>query len=291
MPDEAAIRAKLATMAGLPDAAWVVAAKDLFANWRPTVAEAIRFLGTRTNDPTDGVALKPTDQRFDRAYVYGRSAGADTVVPTHLLAFGGPNFSVRPADLVGTLPPFEADYNTYDGGRFFFFHPFLPNSGGLSGVQLYATDEDDRGGSGLDSVCHQVDFKFGPILTRYRDGYNCEDPEIAFERFASRWFSALAEHRDPEAVKALNAPNSYGVTWTPSSIRAVIAQYGAREVTPPETASGKPRSSIVALADGTGWSFDHNVPLDGEWSDLTAQFEFLRRGNDLEVVLHDLHVL
>jgi hypothetical protein len=48
MPDEAAIRAKLTTMAGWPDAAWVVAAKELFASWRPTVAEAIRFLGTQT---------------------------------------------------------------------------------------------------------------------------------------------------------------------------------------------------------------------------------------------------
>jgi hypothetical protein len=47
----------------------------------------------------------------------------------------------------------------------------------------------------------------------------------------------------------------------------------------------------VALSDGSGFSLYHAVPLNGEWSDLTAQFEFLRRPNGLAVVLHDLHVL
>lgn len=88
----------------------------------------------------------------------------------------------------------------------------------------------------------------------------------------------------------LAQPNSYGITWTPASLRKVVTDYGARAVTPPDSATGKPHSSLVALADGSGWSFDHDVPLDGAWSDLTAQFEFLRRGDDFAVVLHDLHV-
>jgi hypothetical protein len=92
-------------------------------------------------------------------------------------------------------------------------------------------------------------------------------------------------------MAALGAPNSYGTTWTPAAIRKTLADYGAREVTPPDTATGKPHSSIVELKDGSGFSYDHDVPLDGAWSDLTAQFEFLRREGEFVVVLHDLHVL
>lgn len=291
VPDEATIAAKLAAMVGLSDVAWVVAARDLFAGWRPTLAEATRLIGMRSGEPTGGIALAPMDARFDRAFAYGRTAGDPAAVPVRLISFNGANFSVRPADIVGKLPLFKADYNTYDGGRFFFFHPLLPNPGVLSGIQLYATDEDDRGESGMESICHVVDFQFGALLSRYRDGFSCEDPDIAFERFVRRWFTALAEHRDAEAVAMITAPNSYGITWTPVSVRAAIDRHGARDVTPPDTATGEPHSSLVALADGSGWSFAHDVPLDGAWSDLTAQFEFLRHGSDFAVVLHDLHVL
>jgi hypothetical protein len=114
-------------------------------------------------------------------------------------------------------------------------------------------------------------------------------PADAFAAFARRWFAALAEHRDAEAVAILDEPNSYGIRWTPKSIRAVIARYGAREITNPETATSKLHSSLLEIPGG--YSFDIDVPLDGAWSDLTAQFEFLRRGNDFAVVLHDLHVL
>lgn len=116
-------------------------------------------------------------------------------------------------------------------------------------------------------------------------------PADAFAAFARRWFAALAEHCDAEAVAMHDEPNSSGIAWTPESIRAVIAHYGAREVTSPDTASGEPHSSLVVLTDGSGFSYYHDVPLDGEWSDLTAQFEFLRRESGLAVVLHDLHVM
>ena len=50
-------------------------------------------------------------------------------------------------------------------------------------------------------------------------------------------------------------------------------------------------TSLVEFADGRGYSFEYDLPLSGEWSDLTAQFEFLRRPSGYAVVLHDIHVL
>ena len=57
------------------------------------------------------------------------------------------------------------------------------------------------------------------------------------------------------------------------------------------TASGTPAAMLWELADQSGYRLDHDVPLNGQWSDLTAQFEFLRRPGGFAVVLHDLHVL
>ncbi len=40
-----------------------------------------------------------------------------------------------------------------------------------------------------------------------------------------------------------------------------------------------------------GYYAEHDVPLNGEFSDLTALFRFYRRGGELAVQLKDLHVL
>ncbi len=47
----------------------------------------------------------------------------------------------------------------------------------------------------------------------------------------------------------------------------------------------------MPLTDGSGYRLDHDVPINGEWSDLTTQFEFLNWPNGYAMVLQDLHVL
>jgi hypothetical protein len=61
--------------------------------------------------------------------------------------------------------------------------------------------------------------------------------------------------------------------------------------TPVATARGRDHAHVGAFDDGSGYWVNHDVPLNGEYSDLTAQFEFRRRGNALAATLHDLHVL
>lgn len=54
---------------------------------------------------------------------------------------------------------------------------------------------------------------------------------------------------------------------------------------------GNYRADALKYDDGTGYSVEHDVPLNGKWSDLTAQFEFTGKNPVLKVILHDLHVL
>jgi hypothetical protein len=118
-----------------------------------------------------------------------------------------------------------------------------------------------------------------------------------------QWFRLLPGGRWDEASGMLDEPNRYGIRWTPQYIRyALDLAHGpgcrfrvshpeGPQFTNPDTASGHACADVVAFDDGSGYSADHDVPLSGAWSELTAQFEFLRRPGGLAIVLHDLHVL
>jgi hypothetical protein len=121
--------------------------------------------------------------------------------------------------------------------------------------------------------------------------------------FVRQWFDLMADGRASAACALLDEPNSYGIRWTPEQILAVVHEtfgagtaFGAQHpggpvFTRPAETAGNPHANFGSIADDSGFWIDHAVPLNGQWSDLTAQFEFLRRGDRLAVVLHDLHVL
>ena len=119
-------------------------------------------------------------------------------------------------------------------------------------------------------------------------------PEVEFSRFARDWFRQLSRGEFSEAVARLDEPNSYGIRWSEQQVRDVLRDYARSDsvrVTDPDLIGTEPHSSLVAFKNGRGYSFDHDVPLDGRWSDLTAQFEFLHRPSGYAVVLQDIHVL
>lgn len=51
------------------------------------------------------------------------------------------------------------------------------------------------------------------------------------------------------------------------------------------------QNQVGALDNGISYWLDWDLPLNGEWSDLTAQFEFIRTADGYRVCLHCLHVL
>jgi hypothetical protein len=117
------------------------------------------------------------------------------------------------------------------------------------------------------------------------------------------WFRLLASGQWHAATAMIDEPNCYGVHWSPEKIRRAldlayapgcrfrVAHPEGLQFSDPDTAVGEPHAEIVPFDDGRGYSADYDVPLNGGWSELTAQFEFLRRPTGLAMVLHDLHVL
>jgi hypothetical protein len=122
------------------------------------------------------------------------------------------------------------------------------------------------------------------------------------------WVDLMAAGRTPEALDLLWIPDDYDDSqrWTPARLVGYIANYGNSQptpdgtrwtITPPEAAAvgerGAPRKPEVGRLDdhpSSGW-VDYDLPLNGEWSDLTAQFEFRRVEGGTRVSLYDLHVL
>jgi hypothetical protein len=133
--------------------------------------------------------------------------------------------------------------------------------------------------------------------------HNAADDEVL--GLCYEWLDLVAADRFQEALDLLWVPPTYEESqhWTPGSLRSYIENYGwwtPREddtrwhVTPAVDAVDGPDepSTIGRLDDDphSGW-VDLDLPLNGSWSDLTAQFEFTRMPGGTAVSLYDIHVL
>lgn len=119
---------------------------------------------------------------------------------------------------------------------------------------------------------------------------------------ARKWVDLLAEARSADAFM-LTAHDSY-YSWTPDLIQSVIAGCGL----PHELGNHKYRISKTSETKGgpsPRWEVDRwqeaepssrigfvwiDLPVEGEWSDLTATFEVLQHDNHLVLVLNDIRV-
>jgi hypothetical protein len=111
--------------------------------------------------------------------------------------------------------------------------------------------------------------------------------------YALSFFELIALGDWAGALASIDHPTSYGRTWTRADIEHEIATYGSGNLnlTSPTSVPGEPHISTGYFNDGSGFYYDIAVPLDGRWSDLTAQFEFRKQENLYAVVLEDIHVL
>jgi hypothetical protein len=116
--------------------------------------------------------------------------------------------------------------------------------------------------------------------------------EETFSQFAFNWFRLVARGEIDMALAAIDETTSYGIRWSADSIRQALLDYSPHAtVTDPGDLPLDVHQNLITFTDGTGFAFDCSVPISGQWSDLTAQFEFLRRPNGFAVILEDLHVL
>jgi len=124
------------------------------------------------------------------------------------------------------------------------------------------------------------------------------------------WVDLVAAGRFADAIDLLHVPSRYDASqhWTTGSLQTYIGNYGSWEpltdgrvvrITPLRTAripvdrpNFRPHADVVRLAgDRAAGSVELDLPLDGDWSDLTAQFEFEPVGGGIGLSLYDLHVL
>ena len=127
---------------------------------------------------------------------------------------------------------------------------------------------------------------------------NPTDEEIL--HFVEEWIDDLA--RDDYAGAFRRTEHDPYYQWTPELMRTVVAGYGSPEphrsgkvfvVTSRESALGGPPQRVVdreavhphALAEV--W---HDLPLNGEWSDLTVTFRVEPRDDGSAVILQEIHV-
>ena len=127
--------------------------------------------------------------------------------------------------------------------------------------------------------------------------------EEVIVRWMRDWLDLLAAGALEEACARLDAPGSDGRRWTPALLLDAVeetfdegSRFGRAHpqgpvFTPVDEARGDPQVYVYRLDDGTGYAAEHNVPLNGEISDLTALFQFTWRGEELATALYDLLVL
>ncbi len=112
--------------------------------------------------------------------------------------------------------------------------------------------------------------------------------------FVRNWIKLLSEGKLNEALSQIDEPNQYGIRWTALEFLKVMSEFchGKKyQINNPDSLTGDGRASLVVFKDGSGYSFDYDLPLNGDWSDLTLQFEFRKRTQDYAIILHDIHTL
>lgn len=120
--------------------------------------------------------------------------------------------------------------------------------------------------------------------------------ENIFRNFVRNWIRLLSIGKFEEAIKQIDAPNSYGFKWSAESIQKVLQDYIDKDetfsITNPNEMEGDGKQNLIMFNGLQGFAFDYNLPIDGKWSDLTVQFEFIKKSKGYYVViLNDIHVL
>ena len=132
---------------------------------------------------------------------------------------------------------------------------------------------------------------------------NPKSPQNDILPFVKNWMRLLAEQRTEDACALIDEPNCYGVTWSSDRIRQIVTETFSPDTrfyldhpegpifSDPFDLEEQRDIEVIELNDGSGYVFDYHLPLNCEWSDLTAQFEFYKRSDGYAIVLHELHVL
>mgnify|MGYP001548795214 CR=1 FL=1 len=132
---------------------------------------------------------------------------------------------------------------------------------------------------------------------------NRNKPEKIFEQFVLDWFELISKGQWNEAFAQLDLPPTYGKKYTPELFRheiendhfcqGTVYRKNHPEITytNPKKMAGNGRPSLYKIDGTSNFSFEFDVPLNNEFSDLTSGWEFIDSGESYKVRLDFLHVL
>ena len=114
--------------------------------------------------------------------------------------------------------------------------------------------------------------------------------------FVSGWIKLCAEGRIEEAFSILDQPiEASSNEWSPEDIEEITFNHfndGKQPIiTSPDCAEGTIRKDVFAYDDGSGWGVQYDLPMNGVVSDFTLMFNFIKKNNQLLVILDDCHVM
>ena len=117
--------------------------------------------------------------------------------------------------------------------------------------------------------------------------------ESRLKEYCQEWLAFLATGNYERAGKLVDSKNCYGLSWGKQEISDVIFDYFHEqidfEINNFNITECEP--NYLERNDG-GFLYDFNIPINGELTDLTVQFEFNPKAQgQFEVVIHDIHVL
>lgn len=140
-------------------------------------------------------------------------------------------------------------------------------------------------------------LELGEVIVKHL-GPNPTDEEML--RFAEQWIDLVAEGQF-EAAYRFTAQDPY-YAWTPALIRLVIEGNGLPtpdptgivcRVTPRSSTPGTPFYRCVTRyenADPPWYEILHDLPLNGEWSDLSVTFRVSPSPDGCVVTLEEIHI-
>lgn len=124
-----------------------------------------------------------------------------------------------------------------------------------------------------------------------RPSLEADESEIL--EFARTWVKYAAKHGLDEALNLIDRRDS-DPPWSEALVRSISEDHSGDGqtciITDPDEFSDL-RVDAYRYDDGSGFAVDHDLVMNEQRSDFTAQFEFIKTKHGYTIYLADIHVL
>ena len=120
-----------------------------------------------------------------------------------------------------------------------------------------------------------------------------EAPASEIIAYARDWVRFAARHGLDEALRLLDRRDG-DPAWSEALVREMSEDHfgdGQTCVITDPDAGGGLRVDAYPYDDGSGFAVDHDLAMNHQRSDFTAQFEFIRAESGYVIYLADVHIL